>query len=146
MENALTFLDTFNQRVSSLIQHERTLIASYSETYENLKHGKIHVNLFNLPEDRHRQQRGLGSESANNRFFFEIAGFGKTLEAPVQRVTVKTLITTGIPQGHPLRKLPTKTSTPEKIAIYLADYLSQVALEFPPRLTHAEKITLPAWF
>lgn len=136
MENAITFLDTFNQRVSSLVQHERTLTASFSEPYEDLKYGKIYVNLFNLPEARHRQQRGLGAESHNNRFFFVVTGFGKTPEAPTKRVKVETWITTGIPQGHPLRKLPTKTSTPEKIAIYLADYISQVALEFPPRLTH----------
>jgi hypothetical protein len=133
IQNAATFFEILNERISSLVSKERTMFARFDPPWEGTRGGGlVFVDYFNLPEARHKQKRGGGAESHNNRMLFSIAGFGKTAEDPVAKVKIEQLVTL----GHPTPKLRGKTATPEKMAIYLADYISQVALEFPPNLTH----------
>lgn len=94
------------------------------------------MNYYNLPEPRVLQKRGGGAEAENNRMLFTISGWGNFENVPVEKVKIEQTVDAIIPRGSNMRSLRAKTADPRKIAVYLADYLNQIAEMFPPNLTH----------
>ena len=137
MLSAIAFLEELNSCLSSTVQNDRTIIAKFDPPWSGTKSGGIiFVNYFNLPEARHRQRRGGGAESENNRMLFSISGWGKTEDVPVEKVSVEQTVGSIVPWEHPLRSMRKKTGSPDKVAVYLANYINQIAEMFPPNLTH----------
>jgi hypothetical protein len=136
------FLERLRSRLSGTIQ-DRVVVAEYAKSYAAGGRGGVMIRFYDLPPERYRQRRGGGAENENNVSLLMVYGFGGESSHLAARVRVEQLIN-GIYGGdHPsagnrapnLRK---KTSSPEKIADYVASYLCEVAENFPPRLTHEE--------
>ena len=73
MTGATEFLDILNSNLSPLVDRERTVIATFksSKGFTPLPgHSSIAVNFINLPQERHKERRGGGAESENNRMLF----------------------------------------------------------------------------
>lgn len=137
MLSAISFLEELNLCLSPLVQNERTIHAKFDPPFSGTSSGGIiFVNYYNLPEARYKQRRGGGAEAENNRMSFSITGWGKAEHEPVEKVKVEHRVGSIVPWGHPLRSMRAKTGAPNKIAIYLASYINQIAEMFPPRLTH----------
>jgi hypothetical protein len=77
--NAHDFTAALDRNLSPLVHNERTLIARFSSSRGFTSRpfqSSVYINFINLPEERHRQKRGGGAESENNRMMFAIHGFG----------------------------------------------------------------------
>ena len=135
MMNDLEFTAALDRNLSPLVHNERTLIARFSTSRgftSRPQESTIFVNFINLPEERHRQKRGGGAESENNRMLFSIHGFGEEESAPVDKVKLEHTVNNFL--GRP--SLRGKTGSPEVIAAYLARYINDVAETVPPNFTH----------
>jgi hypothetical protein len=123
--------------LSPLVIESRFVKADFSNRFsERPRSASVTVNFFNLPEARVRQRRGGGAEGENNRQLFMVWGFEPDASAPVDKVKLEQSIN-GI-GGHSgwAPKLRSKTASPEKIAAYLAKYISDVAAAHEPNFTH----------
>jgi len=133
--NFIAFAQTLNDHLSPLVIDDRTIIVRFSSskgfTVRPFQ-SSVFVNFINLPEARHRQKRGGGAESENNRMMFTISGWDTEESTPVDKVKVEHLVSS---LGRAYR-LKGKTASPEKIAVYLADFINKVAAENEPNLTH----------
>jgi hypothetical protein len=133
--NAFEFTAALDRNLSPLVHNERTLLARFSSsrgfTTRPLQ-SAVHVNFINLPEERHKQKRGGGAESENNRMMFSVHGFGEDETVSVDKVKIEHPVC-GIPHRPALRG---KTASPEKVAEYLARYINDVAAQVPPDFTH----------
>ena len=131
--NAHDFTAALDQNLSPLVRNERTLVARFSSMHRAFQ-SMIFVNFINLPEERHRQKRGGGAESENNRMLFTVEGFGEHEEDPS---APKLKVEQSVHGLFEFRRMRTKTASPEKIAEYLAGYINEVAETIPPNFTHA---------
>ena len=135
MTNANEFLDLLNANLSPLVDGERTVIAAFksSKGFTNRPgSSNIAVNFINLPRERHQQRRGGGAESENNRMLFWISGFNEDPSDPVDKIKIEQSVNS----IRGARNLRAKTASPDKIAIYLAKYINEIAESVPPNLTH----------
>ena len=135
--NAEEFLALLNQSLSPLIDRERTILASYSAGFSpGPGRGNITINFINLPKERYKQRRGGGVEAENNRQLFMVWGFNSEIDSPVAQIKLEQSVNGIGSSGTWAPKLRAKSSTPEKVAVYLAKYLNDVAATFPPNYTH----------
>jgi hypothetical protein len=133
--NAHEFVAALERNLLPLVHNERTIVARFSSSKGYTSRpfsSSIFVNFINLPEERHRQRRGGGAESENNRMMFTIHGFGEEETMSVDKVKIEHSVN-GITSRPSLRG---KTASPEKIAEYLARYINDVAAQYPPHFTH----------
>lgn len=131
--NANDFIALLNDQLSSLAKDGRTVLVGHLAGFvPGPRNGTVKVVLYNLPFKRHKENRGGGAESMNNRMLFMVDGFGSDPQAPADRVVVKQLVC-DVDGARPMRK---KTASPEKVASYLADFINQAVETFPPKLTH----------
>ena len=128
--NAIEFTAALDAHLSPLVRDERTVVARFKSSKGFTTRpfqSSIVVNYINLPETRHRQKRGGGAESENNRMMFMIGGFGEEETDHTDKVVIEQHVNAlGDPWGTitgvrtsrptPMRK---KTASPEKIAEYL---------------------------
>ena len=133
--NANEFMEILNASLSPLVDKERTVIARFSTAkgFTN-KPGQssVLVNFYNLPESRIKEGRGGGAEAENNRMLFSIRGFDEVADVPVTKVRVEQLIVL----GRGMKNLRAKNGNPGKIALYLAEYINEVAETVTPNFTH----------
>jgi hypothetical protein len=135
MTGATEFLDILNSNLSPLVDRERTVIATFksSKDFTALPgRSSIAVNFINLPQERHKERRGGGAESENNRMLFWISGFNEDPSDPVDRIKIEQSVNSI--RGS--RNMRAKTASPDKIALYLAKYINEIAESVPPNLTH----------
>lgn len=129
------FAQTLKDHLSPLVRDDRVVIVRFSSskgfTARPLQ-SQVFINFINLPEARYRQKRGGGAENENNRMMFAISGFDTEESAPVAKVKIEHSVSS-FPREYSLRR---KTASPEKIAVYLADFVNKVAAENEPNLTH----------
>jgi hypothetical protein len=118
--NATQFLNLLNNSLWPLVDKERTLIASYSSGFSpGPGRGSITINFINLPHARHKERRGGGAESENNRQLFMVWGFNENPESPVEKIKLEQS-SNGIGyQGLWAPKLRSKTGSPDKVATML---------------------------
>jgi hypothetical protein len=133
--NFIEFAQTLNDHLSPLVRDDRVVIVRFSSskgfTARPLQ-SQVFINFINLPEARYRQERGGGAENENNRMMFAISGFDTEETTPVAKVKIEHSVSS-FPRKYSLRG---KTASPEKIAVYLADFVNNVAAENAPNLTH----------
>ena len=136
MKSANEFLQQLRLNLSPLV-HERALLADYSRGFSpGPGRGSVAINFINLPLNRHQQRRGGGAESENNRQLFMVWGFDADPDSPVEKIKVEQS-TNGIGSSSEWApKMRSKTASPDKIAAYLANYINEIASQFPPKLTH----------
>jgi len=135
MTSATEFLEILDSTLSPLVDGERTVIANFksSKGFNALPgRSSIAVNFINLSQDRHRERRGGGAESENNRMMFWISGFNEDPSDPVDKIKIEQSVNS----IRGARNLRAKTASPDKIAIYLAKYINEIAESVPPNLTH----------
>jgi len=135
MMNANEFLEILNSSLSPLVDRERTVIADFKSSKgftDRPGSSNVYVNFINLPQERHRQRRGGGAESENNRMLFWISGFNEDSSDPVDRIKIEQSVN-NISGSKNMRA---KTASPDKIALYLARYLNETAGSVAPNLTH----------
>ena len=135
MMNANEFLEILNSSLSPLVDRERTVIADFKSSKgftDRPGSSNVYVNFINLPQERHRQRRGGGAESENNRMLFWISGFNEDSSDPVDRIKIEQSVN-NISGSKNMRA---KTASPDKIALYLARYLIETAGSVAPNLTH----------
>jgi hypothetical protein len=131
--NANDFISLLNEQLSSVAKDGRTVLAGHLAGFvHGPRNGSVKVTLINLPFRRHKENRGGGAESMNNRMLFMVDGFSSDPQANADKVIVHQLVC-DVNNARPLRK---KTAIPEKIASYLAKFINQVVEDFPPNLTH----------
>lgn len=135
------FMHLLGEKLSPLVRDERTTIVDYHTSMSPVvgrKSAYVSVTFINLPTSRVKERRGGGAESENNRMLFFVEGFNGppfTSES-VGKVTVEQLVNNVVPRGDASSKLRKKTSSPDKVASYLAGYINQVASDHPPNYTH----------
>ena len=137
MTGATEFLDILNSNLSPLVDRKRTVIATFksSKGFTILPdRSNIAVNFINLPQERHKERRGGGAESENNRMLFWISGFNENPSDPVDRIKIEQSVNSI--RGS--RNMRAKTASPDKIALYLARYINETAGSVPPNLTHED--------
>jgi hypothetical protein len=137
MTSANEFLRLLDTSLSPLVDGERTVIASFksSKGFTLLpRHSNISVNFINLPRERHQQRRGGGAESENNRMLFWISGFNEDPSDPVDRIKIAQSVNS----IRGAKGMRAKTASPDKIALYLANYINEIAETVPPNLTHED--------
>jgi hypothetical protein len=133
--SANEFMEILNACLSPLVDSERTVMARFSTTkgFTNRpSQSSVLVNFYNLPENRVKEGRGGGAEATNNRMLFSIHGFDEAADVPVAKVRVEQLITL----GRGMKILRTKNGSPDKIALYLAKYINEIAEAVAPNFTH----------
>lgn len=136
--NADDFILCLRDHLSKLVLDERTFLVEFEAGFSPGKgRGSVVVNFINLPTPRHKERRGGGAESENNRQLFFVNGFHATAAEPADRLVVEQL-TNGIGRGADdwAPKMRKKTASPEKIAEYLAKYVNDIAARFEPNFTH----------
>jgi hypothetical protein len=124
--------------LSPLVIENRFVKADFDNRFGSgrPRSASVTVNFFNLPEDRVRQRRGGGAEAENNRQLFMVWGFEPDASAPVDKVKLEQNINGVGGHGVWAPKMRSKTASPEKVASYLASYISQVAATHEPNYTH----------
>jgi hypothetical protein len=135
MTSANEFLEILDSTLSPLVDGERTVIANFKSSRDfTVLPGRssMAVNFINLSQDRHRERRGGGAESENNRMLFWISGFNEDPSDPVDKIKIEQSVNS----IRGTRNLRAKTASPDKIAIYLAKYINEIAESVPPNLTH----------
>jgi hypothetical protein len=135
MTSASEFLEILDSTLSPLVDGERTVIANFksSKGFTVLPgHSSVAVNFINLSQDRHRERRGGGAESENNRMLFWISGFNEEPSDPVDKIKIEQSVNS----IRGARNLRAKTASPDRIAIYLAKHINEIAESVPPNLTH----------
>jgi hypothetical protein len=139
MQSATDFIRILNDSLNDMVVNDRTVIVTFSKGFvPGPGRGSLIINFINLPEERHRQRRGNGAESENNRQLFMVWGFDETPESPVSKVKIEQSIN-GLnmsSSGSFVQKMRTKSGSPDKVASYLAKYINDVADKFPPYYTH----------
>ena len=143
--NANDFMKLLDSSLSALVDGERTVIARFSSSrgFTDRPHQSgVFVSFYNLPEARIKEGRGGGAEAENNRMLFVIRGFDEDAASPVASVKIAQSINS---LGRPgdrrhyasgMKNLRAKTGSPDKIAMYLAKYINEVAEAVPPNYTH----------
>ena len=63
-------------------------------------------------------------------------GFNSEIDSPVAQIKLEQSVNGIGSSGTWAPKLRAKSGTPEKVAVYLAKYLNNVAATFPPNYTH----------
>ena len=96
----------------------------------------VTVNFYNLPSARFNEKRGNGAEAENNRQLFMIWGFNETADSAVAKVKIEQKINGIGSNGAWAPNMRAKTASPEKVAIYLAQYINKVAADFAPYYSH----------
>ena len=135
MMNATDFTRALESELSPLVRDQRIVAARFksSRGFTSLRHQSLmFVNFYNLPEARHREKRGGGAESENNRMMFMVSRFDEDESAPVEKLRVE-LSNSIFGRAYKLRA---KTASPEKVASYLASFINKVAAENEPSYTH----------
>jgi len=139
------FMQLFKETVSPEVRDERTTFVVLHPGLGPRGRGNAHVTItfINLPTPRVRERRGGGAEAENNRMLFYVEGFNDDpfADEPAEKVKVEQLVNNvfrplagaGAESAPSLRR---KTCSPERAASYLADYVTQVARDFPPSFTH----------
>lgn len=131
--NANEFIEFLRDELSLLAKDGRSTFAEFNKGFvAGPSNGTVYVNFVNLPLDRFHQRRGGGAESENNRQLFSVKGFSSNPFVPVAKVTVEHMVNNIL--GTP--RLRKKTASPDRAAAYLAGYISQVAAQNEPNLTH----------
>ena len=131
--NANDFIALLNYQLSSLARDGRTVLVGHLAGFvPGPRNGSVKVVLYNLPFKRHKENRGGGAESMNNRMLFMVDRFNSDPLVTADTVVVEQLVC-DVNGARPLRK---KTASPEKVAAYLAKFINQVVETFPPNLTH----------
>jgi len=136
MNSANEFMGLLDSHLSPLVDGERTVLARFSSSkgFTNRPgQSNVFVNFINLPEDRHSERRGGGAESENNRMLFVIHGFDEDASTPVASVKIIQSVNS---LGRGVKDMRAKSGSPDKIAMYLAKYLNEIAEAVPPNLTH----------
>jgi len=136
--NAEEFIQQLTEGLSTLVLDERAVRADFSPGFSpGPGRGSVVVNFFNLPASRVKERRGGGAEAENNRQLFFVYGFNAGYTEHVDRLSVEQGVN-GIydMRGRAAPRMRKKTAFPEKVAKYLADYINEVASEFPPNFTH----------
>ena len=137
MQSATDFIRILNDSPNDMVVNDRTVIVTFSKGFvPGPGRGSLTINFINLPEERHRQRRGGGAESENNRQLFMVWGFDETPESPVSQVKIEQSINGIEASGTYAPKMRAKSGSPDKVAVYLAKYLNDVADKFPPNFTH----------
>ena len=137
MTSASEFLEILGSSLSPLVDRERMVIGRFksSKGFTNRPgSSNMAVDFINLSQARHKERRGGGAESENNRMMFWISGFNEDPSDPVDKIRIKQSVN-GV-QGS--KSMRTKTASPDKIAIYLAKYINETAESVPPNLTHED--------
>jgi hypothetical protein len=133
--NFIEFAQTLNDHLSPLVRDDRVVIVRFSSskgfTAKPLQ-SQVFINFINLPEARHRQKRGGGAESENNRMMFTISGFDAEESTPIDKLKIEQSVSS-FPREY---RMKGKTASPEKIAVYLADHINKIAAENVPSYTH----------
>jgi hypothetical protein len=115
---------------------DRYVVARVEASWGPKKVEDVYVNYINLPKGI--GGAGGGAEAENNRMSFWVRGFGEAgAPSPTGRVRVE-MATSALPREFKLRA---KAGPPDAIAKYLADFLSKVAAEVPPKFTHTDPAT-----
>jgi hypothetical protein len=96
----------------------------------------IAINFFNLPTARVKERRGGGAEAENNRMLFMVNGFDEDSATPVAKVKLEQSVSSIGHHGNWAPKMRAKSGSPDKVAIYLANYINEIASMFPPNFTH----------
>jgi hypothetical protein len=136
MLSAREFLHVMNTSLSPKANN-RTLIASFDAGFSpGPGRGSIAINFINLPEPRYRQRRGGGAEAENNRQLFMVWGFGADIDDSVSSVKAEQSINGIGTPGSWAPKMRAKTGDPSKVALYLINYINDVASKFDPNYTH----------
>lgn len=137
MQSATDFIHILNDSLNDMVVNDRTVIVTFSKGFvPGPGRGSLTINFINLPEERHRQRRGGGAESENNRQLFMVWGFNETPESPVEKIKLEQSVNGIGYQGIWAPKLRSKTGSPDKVAAYLSKYINDVADKFPPNYTH----------
>jgi len=134
--SANDFMKLLDSSLSALVDGERTVIARFSSSrgFTDRPHQSgVFVSFYNLPEARIKEGRGGGAEAENNRMLFVIRGFDEDAASPVASVKIAQSINS---LGRDVKNLRAKTGDPDKIAMYLARYLNEIAEAVPPNYTH----------
>ena len=125
----------FIQCVRNHLSTDRHILLRYDAGFcPAAGRGVVTVNFYNLPESRVQERRGNGAEVENNRQLFMIWGFNETADSPVAKVKIEQDINGIGSNGAWAPNLRAKTASPEKVAIYLAQYINKVAADFAPYL------------
>ena len=135
MTSATDFLEILDSTLSPLVDKERMVIGRFksSKGFTNRPgSSNMAVDFINLSQARHKERRGGGAESENNRMLFWISGFNEDPSDPVDKIKIEQSVNS----IRGTRNLRAKTASPDKIAIYLAKYINEIAESVPPNLTH----------
>ena len=133
------FITLVRDNLSPLVHAERTVNADFksSRGYSTRSgQSSVAIHFYNLPTARVKEKRGGGAEAENNRMMFWIHGFEADSSTPVAKVKAE-LSVNGI--GRPGNWAPSmraKTAAPEKVALYVADFINEIAEAFAPNFTH----------
>lgn len=98
--------------------------------------GDVYVNFINLPEGI--GSAGGGAEAENNRISFWIKGWPKNKADGPRTGKVKIECANSVFRREVFPMMRAKTATPEKIAVYLAEYLNKLMAEIEPNYTHTK--------
>jgi len=134
--SASKFVDELNDHQSPLVARNCTIKCRFASSRYTTAPNRsmLFVNFYNLPIPRSEQNRGGGAEAENNRMSFIISGFGEDIEDRVETVRVENRINVFSLKG--IKALRAKSGDPYKIAVYLADYINDVAAKIAPNFTH----------
>ena len=128
--SANEFLELLDASLSPLVDGERTVIASFNSSRGFTGRpgsSNIAVNFINLPRKRHQQRRGGGAESENNHMLFWISGFNEDPSDPVDRIKIAQSVNS----IRGAKGMRAKTASPDRIALYLANYINEIANGIP---------------
>jgi len=89
----------------------------------NDRYNNVIITFINIPGG------GGGAQAMNNRYQITVDGFGAGPDDPPPKGKVKAKELTGayFAQQQGLKKMRAKTGTPDKVAKYVADYISALA-------------------
>jgi hypothetical protein len=89
----------------------------------NQRYDHVIITFINVPGG------GQGAQAMNNRYQITVDGFGAGEDDPPPKGKVKAAELSGayFAKQQGLKKMRAKTGTPDKIAKYVADYISKLA-------------------